>query len=108
MNDLATRKAPKKVLVGISLVLPLLLFSGCAITPKPITQDEVRNRVAEDTAGMYLNQEPINGPVSIEEAIARTLKYNLDYRLKQMESALELGLTGYASYDMQIGVPFFR
>ncbi len=100
LNDLVTRKAPKKVLVGIGLVLPLLLFSGCAIIPKPITQDEVRNRIAEDTAGMYLNQEPINGPVSVEEAIARTLKYNLDYRLKQMESALELGLTGFASYDM--------
>ena len=95
----ATREIPKKVLVGIGLVLPLL-FSGCAITPKPITQDEVKQRVAEDTAGIYLNQEPINGPISVEEAIARTLKYNLDYRLKQMESALELGLTGYASYDM--------
>ena len=90
----------QQVLVGIVLVMPLLLFSGCAVLPKPFTQDDVKKRVAEDTAGMYLNQEPINGPISVEEAIARTLKYNLDYRLKQMESALELGLTGYASYDM--------
>lgn len=90
----------QQILVGIVLVMPLLLFSGCAVIPKPFTQDDVKERVAEDTAGMYLNQEPINGPISVEEAIARTLKYNLDYRLKQMESALELGLTGYASYDM--------
>ncbi|TFH07803.1 MAG: TolC family protein [Nitrosomonadales bacterium] len=81
-------------------MIPLLLFTGCALSPKPFTQDEVSKRVAEDTAGMYLNQEPISGPVSVEEAIARTLKYNLDYRLKQMESALELGLTGQAGYDM--------
>ncbi len=78
----------------------LLFLTGCALSPKPFTQDEVKKRVAEDTAGMYLNQEPINGPVSVEEAIARTLKYNLDYRLKRMESALELGLTGQAAYDM--------
>jgi outer membrane protein TolC len=99
LNTSATRVTSKKLLVGIGLVLPLL-FSGCAIIPKPFTQEEVRARVDEDTAGMYLNQEPINGPVSVEEAMARTLKYNLDYRLKQMESALELGLTGLATYDM--------
>jgi len=85
LNTSATRVTPKKLLVGIGLVLPLL-FSGCAVIPKPFTQEEVRARVDEDTAGMYLNQEPINGPVSVEEAMARTLKYNLDYRLKQMES----------------------
>jgi outer membrane protein TolC len=36
----------------------------------------------------------------MEEAVARALKYNLDYRLKKMESALAQGLTDYASYDM--------
>ena len=41
--------------------------------PKPATQAEVSNRVNEDTARMYLNQEPISGPVTMEEAIARAL-----------------------------------
>ena len=76
-----------------------LLLAGCTVTPKLATQEEVRERVKTDTERMYVNQSPISGPVSLEEAIARTLKYNLDYRLKKMESALALGLADYASYD---------
>jgi len=101
LDDLAAKGDAKLISFGIGLVMiPLLFLTGCALSPKPFTQEEVKKRVAEDTAGMYLNQEPINGPVSVEEAIARTLKYNLDYRLKRMESALQLGLTGQAAYDM--------
>ena len=101
LDDLAAKGDAKLIFFGIGLVMiPLLFLTGCALSPKPFTQEEVKKRVAEDTAGMYLNQEPINGPVSVEEAIARTLKYNLDYRLKRMESALQLGLTGQAAYDM--------
>jgi outer membrane protein TolC len=76
-----------------------LILAGCTVTPKLATQDEVRERVKSDTERMYISQSPISAPVSLEEAIARTLKYNLDYRLKKMESALALGLTDYASYD---------
>ena len=76
-----------------------LFLAGCTVTPKLATQEEVRERVKTDTERMFVNQAPISGPVSLEEAIARTLKYNLDYRLKKMESALALGLTDYASYE---------
>jgi outer membrane protein TolC len=78
----------------------LLALTGCTVAPKLATQDEVRDRVKTDTHLMYVNQVPINAPVSLEEAIARSLKYNLDYRLKRMESALSLGLADYANYDM--------
>jgi len=76
------------------------VVAGCSVTPRPLTQDEVRDRVKQDTASMYTDQAPINAAISMEEAVARALKYNLDYRLKKMESALALGLTDYASYDM--------
>lgn len=74
--------------------------AGCSVAPKSLTQDEVRERVKQDTARMYIDQEAIAAPIAMEEAVARALKYNLDYRLKKMESALALGLTDYASYDM--------
>ncbi|MFC7434647.1 TolC family protein [Hydrogenophaga bisanensis] len=74
--------------------------AGCSVTPKAITADEVRERVKSDTARMYVDQAPIAAPITMEEAVARALKYNLDYRLKKMESALAQGLTDYASYDM--------
>lgn len=77
-----------------------VILAGCSVTPKALTPDEVRDRVKQDSVEMYRAQEPITGPVSMEEAVARALKYNLDYRLKRMESALALGLTDYASKDM--------
>lgn len=83
----------------LAILAAALMLAGCTITPKLATQEEVRERVKSDTDRMYVNQAPISAPVSLEEAIARTLKYNLDYRLKKMESALALGLTDYASYD---------
>lgn len=84
----------------LAAVAAALFLAGCTVSPKQPTQEEVRNRVTEDTSLMYVDQAPIAGPVTMEEAVARSLKYNLDYRLKKMESALSLGLTDYASYDM--------
>ena len=88
-----------QILPKLTILVAALILAGCTITPKLATQEEVRERVKSDTDRMYVNQAPISAPVSLEEAIARTLKYNLDYRLKKMESALALGLTDYASYD---------
>ena len=85
---------------GFSALAAAAVLAGCSVTPKAITADEVRDRVKHDSVEMYRSQEPIAGPVTMEEAVARALKYNLDYRLKRMESALALGLTDYASKDM--------
>lgn len=100
-NALKKNNKPSEILVLPKLILLVaaLTLAGCTITPKLATQEEVRERVKSDTDRMYVNRSPISAPVSLEEAIARTLKYNLDYRLKKMESALALGLTDYASYD---------
>ena len=86
---------PKMLALVVSLTL-----AGCTVIPQQATKEEVSARVKEDVSRMYTNQEPITGALSLEEAVARTLKYNLDYRLKQMESALALGITDYSKYDM--------
>jgi outer membrane protein TolC len=88
---------PKITVLALTL---LLLSAGCTVVPKLATQEEVKDRVKSDTALMYANQSAITAPVTLEEAIARSLKYNLDYRLKKMESALALGLADNANYDM--------
>jgi len=84
----------------LSVLAVALVLAGCAVTPQLATQKEVQDRVKSDTARMYLAQAPIAAPVTLDEAVARALKYNLDYRLKKMESALAFDLTGYAGYDM--------
>ena len=86
-----------KLMVAVAFTATL---AGCSVFPQLATKQEVETRVKEDVAQMYTNQEPITAAISLEEAVARTLKYNLDYRLKRMESALALQLSDYSKYDM--------
>ena len=83
-------------------ILPavLLLLSGCALKPTPLTEADIQSRVTADKATMFAGQEAVAGPISLEEAMARALKYNLDLRLKMMESALSSGQADLAKYDM--------
>ncbi len=92
--------APPKLLAGFSVLALSLVLGGCAVKPQPLTEATVQERVAADQKIMYSAQEAINGPISLEEAMARALKYNLDYRLKMMESALSAGLADVARYEM--------
>ncbi|MBS1154979.1 MAG: transporter [Proteobacteria bacterium] len=72
----------------IGALLAVLFVTGCAITPQPISVDARRSALPEERANLFLDQEPVNGPITLDEALARAIKYNLDYRLKLMEEAL--------------------
>lgn len=89
-----------KRLGPIAITVAIVLSTGCTVTPQAVTMDEVKTRVDSDKSRMYESQEPMSGPLTLEEAIARALKYNLDYQLKRMESSLALGLTQVSSKDM--------
>ncbi|MFU0886354.1 TolC family protein [Kluyvera sichuanensis] len=89
------RFAPLGLLVGA------VLLSGCgAIKPTPLTQDEITNRVNQDRAAMYRDQEAVSGTLTLSDAMARALKYNLDYRLKMMETTLARSQLDLSSQDM--------
>ena len=49
---------------------------------------------------MYKDQEVIAAPIDFHEAAARALKYNLDYKLKLMETALSRSLHDVSTYEM--------
>lgn len=70
------------------LTLAVLALAGCAVSPKPIDIDERRAALSGERAELFQAQEPLNGPVSMSEAMARAIKYNLDHRVKLMEEAL--------------------
>jgi outer membrane protein TolC len=77
-----------------------LALAGCAVSPNPLKDDEVKQRVQADQLTLYVHQEPITKPITFNDALARAIKYNLDYRLKEMESALASGLHDVSRYDM--------
>jgi outer membrane protein TolC len=78
-----------------------MVLGACQTTPpQPYTADETRARVTADRARMYGDQEPVTGPITFTDAAARALKYNLDYRLKLMESALAADLRDVSAHEM--------
>lgn len=72
----------------IVVTLSTLLLSACAITPEPLGMGERNQALPTERAALVRDQEALSGAVTLDEAIARALKYNLDYRLKLMEEAL--------------------
>ena len=83
-----------------TVALAAAVLAGCSVAPRAVTEPQVRERVSRDQQAMFRDQEPVSGPIGFDEAVARALKYNLDYRLKLMESALSVGLADVAKYEM--------
>ena len=77
-----------------------VLLAGCSVNPVQLSQDEIAQRVTNDQTQMYKDQVPLAGPITYSDALARALKYNLDYRLKMMESSLARGLLDVSAADM--------
>ena len=69
-------------------VLPVV--GGCALSPEPLTANAVSTFAADKLSRVVANQEPVHGPIDLYEAMARALKYNLDYRVEVMQKALKL------------------
>ena len=79
---------------AVKFAVPLLalLLSGCAsLAPEPLTAPEIAAASAADRQAMQQDIEPLVGPLSLEEAIARALKYNLERRTRVMEEAIAAG-----------------
>lgn len=76
-----------KFWVVAGAVAILTSVSGCAVTPEPLTDEDRAARIQEDMQAMFADQEAVSGAISIEEAMARAIKYNLDHRVKLMEQA---------------------
>ncbi|HHS7811342.1 MULTISPECIES: TolC family protein [Pseudomonas] len=85
-------------LFGASLLA--LAISGCAVTSEPIERSVSEQRARTDLQSMYKDQEPLRGPLTLHQAMARAVKYNLEGRLKIMEEALAKRQLDLASFDM--------
>ncbi len=99
-NTPSTERSTRAVLRIAAALAMTAAMAGCAVTPTPLSNQQIADRVAGDKSVMYANQEPIRGPISLSEASARAIKYNLDYRLKIMEEALARGQLDVTTWDM--------
>lgn len=92
--------ANKRVVVLPLAALMLAAFSGCAITPQPLTDEERQVRIHQDMDALFKDVEPLSGSLTLHEAQARALKYNYDARLKLMEEALANAQLDLSHYDL--------
>lgn len=77
------------------------LAVGCAsVQPVAMTPQELMQQQKNDAQAIRKDVDPISGALTLDEAIARALKYNLDRRVRMMEEALALGQLDASKFDM--------
>lgn len=78
-----------------------LTLTGCAsVTPNPIPDHQLAATIAADKVAMAQGVEPLTHPLTIEEAQARAIKYNLDRRTHLLEEALAFRQADLSRLDM--------
>jgi multidrug efflux system outer membrane protein len=88
-------------MIRIGLILCLLYFlTACAVTPQPISVNERYEEAKTDIKQLFAQQQPFAGKLDFYEALARGLKYNLDYRIKLVNNALQAGQLKVAMFTM--------
>lgn len=86
--------------VPVAVLTASLLAAGCSVKPEPLTAEENLARVRKDLGVVLSPQEPLTKAVSMDEAMARAIKYNLDERVKLMEVAVATDQLDLSRYDM--------
>ncbi|WP_437883778.1 TolC family protein [Pseudomonas sp. LRF_L74] len=73
----------------LAIACATLGLSACAVTPEALTPEQQMAEAQKDRNVMFDSQEPVTRAISLEEAMARAVKYNLQQRLGLMQRALE-------------------
>jgi outer membrane protein TolC len=82
------------VIVGL-----LLLIISCSHTPLSLTEDELSEVISLQDQLQQFEQEPITKPLTLAEAVARALKYNLDLKQRTFERLEKISAAEIVSYS---------
>ncbi|TDV11527.1 outer membrane protein TolC [Paraburkholderia caballeronis] len=91
-------RAPRPALLAVAVAVVWL--SGCAVKPAPFSDAERAETARADRTAMFADQQPVSGPITLDEAMARAIRYNLDHRLKMMEEALAQRQLDLSNFDL--------
>jgi outer membrane protein TolC len=73
---------------------------GCVVAPSPLSEAQISHLAGLQLDQVTAHQEPLSGPLTLYDAMARALKYNLDYRVEMMQQSLRGAEAALASSDM--------
>ena len=88
-------KAPFKI-----CAIAAAWLSGCSVPLVPLTEAEVDAAATRNLSAVVADQEPVRGPIGLYEAIARSLKYNLDYRVEAVQTSLRVAELDLSHYNL--------
>jgi len=78
----------------------VLSLGGCTVIPQALDNDELSAQAKDRLSRVTMDQEPIAKPINLYDAMARALKYNLDYKVELMEEALRMKEVDLSRFDL--------
>lgn len=100
-EDEAKRAAARpQALLRLCVMAVAALLAGCAITPKPLTAQENAAQAQADLAAVTAKLDPVKGPLSMSDAIARAIRNNLELRVRAMEEQVAVGQLDVSRFDL--------
>ena len=86
--------------VAFISVVASIMITGCAVKPEVMQKEEIKEQVKNDLNVLNEVVLPVTKPISLDDAIQRGLKYNLQKKVKVLESALSQQQLDLVYYDM--------
>jgi multidrug efflux system outer membrane protein len=77
-----------------------LLVAGCAVEPQPLSQEERDRRTVSDLRLLREIEYVPTSPITLNEAIARAVSFNLERRVKEIEREISEAELETKNYDM--------
>lgn len=84
----------------LALMVAFSLTACVRLNPQPLTEQTLSEQGSADRVAAQQDVEPITGPLTLEQVIARALKYNLDRRARMLEETLAFQQFDASRYDM--------
>jgi len=84
----------------VSFSVLVLLIAGCAVTPQPFSTDALEAQSMNQLNGYLQQQDAVTQPIGLYEAMARSIKYNLDDEVERIEQVLRVRDLKVARFDM--------
>ena len=75
----------KRILLSAMMALSL---TACTVVPKPLTTGSLSSFAKDKLSRVTADQEPVTQAITLHEAMARALLYNLDFHVELYNEAL--------------------
>ena len=85
---------------SVSVSVSMFLLAGCLSNDLSVSPKERAQQASRDIVSMSDEQEPVREPITLANAIARAIKYNLDFRTKMMQQAIARGVSDLDKYEL--------